>query len=248
MTPLAGYLVYISDGATKEYQYYDGTVWKTIGAGGITSIFDWAATTSYTAGNIVTIEGRTLRRISDGVSLATFDLVERATWEVIVPLQAISPWSAVTYYYEGDTLNVNGRVFRCNTSHLSDGGDFGVDELTKWDRVESINPSEPYQGSFYYYQGEQITEGGLTYRRLTAGTSGLLFDVAEQANWALVGLYRGKLNTVAQIKALPKANLIENEIRITGTTVYMWDKDFVSGAFQPDDTALPGVDLDTGLK
>ena len=35
ITPVAGYLVYVSDGATNEYQYYNGTAWVAIGAGGV---------------------------------------------------------------------------------------------------------------------------------------------------------------------------------------------------------------------
>jgi hypothetical protein len=32
LTAVKGYLVYISDGAIEEYQYYNGTIWKTVGA------------------------------------------------------------------------------------------------------------------------------------------------------------------------------------------------------------------------
>lgn len=160
--------------------------WVEISAG-VTSanLKDWTTATTYFIGDIVKNESRVYRATTAHTS-GTFN-TDRANWEVIVPLQAISPWSAATYYYEGETLNVSGRVFRCNTSHTSDGGNFGVDELTKWDRVDNISSSLDYQGSFYYYQGEQITNNKKIYRRIAAGASSLLFDITEQTNWELVG-------------------------------------------------------------
>lgn len=65
-SPLAGYLVYVHDGAIKEYQYFDGAQWKRTG---VQSIFDLQNVTSPIgqAGNFLTVNSS-----EDGIEYTEF--------------------------------------------------------------------------------------------------------------------------------------------------------------------------------
>jgi hypothetical protein len=70
----------------------------------------------------------------------------------------------------------------------------------------------------------------------------------EDPEKAIVLLYKGKLASVASVKALVKSSLVDAELRIVGNIPYMWSATANVGAFQPTDTVNPGIDAGWWIK
>jgi hypothetical protein len=85
---------------------------------------------------------------------------------------------------------------------------------------------------------------------ITAPTSGqgISYNGTNWVNEVISSLYKGKMTSVASIKALAKASLIDSELRIVNNVPYMWNVSATNGAFQPTDTASPGIDAGWWIK
>ena len=91
------------------------------------------------------------------------------------------------------------------------------------------NLIDPWAPSTYYSEGVAVTESNLLWVRNTAGTSGLTFDAAEQANWDKIGAdpadfiplsEKGAANGVATLDAsskLPAAQLPTSVMEYLGS-------------------------------
>jgi hypothetical protein len=78
LTPLAGWLVYVSDGAVNEYQMWDGAAWVTLGSD--PAFPAWQPATAYVLGDRVTYDRRLWSADGPHTSAATFNV---ALWNEI---------------------------------------------------------------------------------------------------------------------------------------------------------------------
>jgi hypothetical protein len=151
------------------------------------TVNDWSINIDYLIGDLFTAENR-VYRVTNAHTSVTLN-ADRANFEVIVSLN-LGGWTTLKYFYENDTLiePYTGRILICNTSHLSNNGNFELDR-NNWDIIIPIYPGSEFAITTYYYVNELVLVNDIVYKRIIAGVSGIVFDASEQLNWLRIGDY-----------------------------------------------------------
>ena len=103
------------------------------------------------------------------------------TGEVLSADSQTADWSSTKTYAIGDTVSIDGKLYRCNTAHTASSP---VD-MSKWDAIYS--DLAEWSANTGYNVGSVVIKDNSLYRCKTAHTSGTTFDTTEKANWDLIG-------------------------------------------------------------
>jgi len=103
------------------------------------------------------------------------------TGEVLSADSQTADWSSTKTYAVGDTVSIDGKLYRCNTAHTASSP---VD-MSKWDAIYS--DLAEWSANTGYNVGSVVIKDNSLYRCKTAHTSGSTFDTTEKANWDLIG-------------------------------------------------------------
>lgn len=153
---------------------------------------DWTANTPYLEDQLV-VDGSVLyRRIAAGTSLANFP-ADAPNWEVLGSggsssgVSTAPSWQASTPYLVDQIVVEAGVTYRRIAAGIS-SSTFAADSAN-WEAIggaPSASTAPDWQATTPYLADQLIVEDGVTYRRITAGTSVSTF-AADFPNWEAIG-------------------------------------------------------------
>ena len=183
----AGELVKIND---VIYQYHtsrvSGFAFDSLENGFLNVVSNYTSPGAYIpgiyvpVGKMIEVSGKIIRKNTAGVGFA-FNNAEKATW-TLVTSNVIATYSSTEYYWAGETVFIPATqaILRVTVSGVQD-------PLPSTLQFMSQVKDMPYTPSTYYFERQTVTENGLRYQRITAGTSGTVSNMAadpsESSNW-----------------------------------------------------------------
>jgi len=103
------------------------------------------------------------------------------TGEVLSADSQTADWSSSKKYAVGDTVSIDGKLYRCNTVHTASS----PIDMSKWDAIYS--DLAEWSANTGYNVGSVVIKDNSLYRCKTSHTSGSTFDTTEKSNWDLIG-------------------------------------------------------------
>ena len=215
LTPAAGWLVYVVDGAINEYQMWDGAAWVSLGAD--PQITLWTSGATYASGDMVYSADRLY--IADGPHTAGATFAgDIGSWRELsrAPLTVFASNAVVSPAVPG------------NPTEAEIGAVLGL-------------ISAASGNVFVRYTGTATSTDPVTHVFWVDPEPGLAVTLLRSP--ATASLYRGSLVSLAALTALTTVSLTAGEAYRVGDTLWVWDPAATtsSGGIQPADTAFPGI-------
>lgn len=108
-----------------------------------------------------------------GTLAETFELDE-TKWDIIY--SSIKPWLTSTCYKVGSMITFNGKIYRCNTEHISDNITDAT-ELAYWDLVSGGGSTiKEWKQNTNFVKDDLVVYDGTLYKVDNDFTSGTTFD------------------------------------------------------------------------
>lgn len=152
---------------------------------------NWSTDTFYSIGDIVKYHGTTYLAVDSHTSAATqagfaTDLLTKWT-EYISNENWTGVWQEDTYYKVNDQVKVNGIIYRCIVSHVSqETQELGIDPDVGLGYWEQVANSDSWLSSWAvdtrYQVNDIVYYGGITYRCIEGHTSQAKLEL-DQLKW-----------------------------------------------------------------
>ena len=163
-------------------------------ADGVSWLGNWQPNTYYNIGDIVKLGGVVYVCVlgHESVSNEQDFPSQIANWTIQISSQDWKiDWSPATYYKINDIVRYGGRVFRCNTSHLSGDALSGLEAVAGFWTIFLI--ADDWKGDWSvetrYKTNDLVRYGGLVYRCDVGHSSASALDDGlenDQAKWSLI--------------------------------------------------------------
>jgi len=153
---------------------FEGKTWKT----------EWAPSTEYSEGNIITYGGSVYFCSIPHTSGITFDILKWATAAQFI--NWTTDWLPLTLYYKFDIVKYGGRAYVCNVEHTSSDIVTGLEaDILNWDL---LNDGIEYKGTWNQnsvrYKAKDIVKNGPDlWIANQSHTSSVTFDLAKWDVW-----------------------------------------------------------------